>query len=322
MTSPLTPSIVRRRERGRFTRHLAAAVAATAVILSVPVSATAQGASRPIPGSVGVLLVAHGGGELWNARVDSLAAAFARSPGVRAAVAVSFLMGDAAAKRPFQAMVDTLARRGATRVVIVPVLVSSHSGHYEQIRWLAGKTDSLDSEMMHHLHMSGVTRSPRGLPMTVAQAMDAAPELAVALASRVRALAPAPQGRAVMLLGHGPNSAEDYAAWMHELRPVADSVRTLTGASSVMVEMVRDDAPPGVRAEAVTRTRELIQLQRAASGHDVLVVPILVSSGAVSDVKLPRDLAGLPIVYNGAPILPDSALVAWVQRRAAEALDR
>lgn len=321
MNSRSNLRVVRHTIAGRIPHLALAAFASVAILSRTPAPAHAQPTRSPIPGSVGVLLVAHGGSESWNARVDSLASALARAPGVQAPVAVSFLMGDAAAQHPFQAMVDTLARRGAQRVVIVPILVSSHSGHYEQVRWLAGMTDSLDATMMHHLHMSGIERSPLGLPMSVTPAMDAAPELAVALAARVRALAPSPAGRAVMLLGHGPNSAELYAAWMHELRPVADSVRALTGASSVVVELVRDDAPAEVRAEAVQRTRELITLQRAASGRDVLVVPILVSSGAVSEVKLPRDLAGLPIMYSGAPLLPDQALVAWVHRRVSDALD-
>src|SRR6266542_1657954 len=57
--------------------------------------------------------------------------------------------------------------------------------------------------------------------------------------------------RALLLLGHGPNSAEDYATWMANLRPVADSVRAAAGFASVLIELVRDDAPAAVRAEAV-----------------------------------------------------------------------
>jgi hypothetical protein len=103
---------------------------------------------------------------------------------------------------------------------------------------------------------------------------------------------------------------------MANLRPVADSIRAATGFASVLIELVRDDAPPEVRAEAVKRTRELILLQRAATGQDVAVVPVLVSAGEVSAVKLPADLAGLPVLYAGAPLLPDAALARWVERSA------
>jgi len=54
---------------------------------------------------------------------------------------MAFLVGAAASRYRFQDAVAQLVERGATRVVVVPLLVSSHSGHYEQIRWLSGETD-------------------------------------------------------------------------------------------------------------------------------------------------------------------------------------
>ena len=122
-------------------------------------------------------------------------------------------------------------------------------------------------------------------------------------------------GRAVFLVGHGPNSAEDYARWMAALRPVADSVAARTGARSVVLELVRDDAPAPIRAEAVTRIRELIALQHELTGTEVVVVPILIADGYVSRVKLPKDLAGLPIVYRSAGVLPHDAMAEWVESR-------
>ena len=115
--------------------------------------------ARPTPATVGVLLVAHGADPGWNSRIDSLAGALRVSGDVRGPIAVSFLMGPAAATSRFQDAIDSLIRDGARQIVIVPLLVSSHSGHYEQIRYLAGATDSLDAEMMDHLQMSGIARS-------------------------------------------------------------------------------------------------------------------------------------------------------------------
>jgi sirohydrochlorin cobaltochelatase len=143
----------------------------------------------------------------------------------------------------------------------------------EQIRYLAGRVDTLESEMAHHLHMSGITRPTAQVALQVTPALDDAPELAHVLVTRALTLTPNPRGRALFLLGHGPNSAEDYAAWMANLRPMADSVRAATGFASVLIELVRDDAPASVRAEAVKRVREIIILQRAATGQDVTVVP-------------------------------------------------
>lgn len=289
-----------------------ASVGATVPIL-------AQARPSTVPDSIGVLIVAHGADNGWNSRVDSLAARVRRSGVVRGPVAVTFLMGPAAAAHPFQNQVASLVSAGAKRVIVVPALVSSFSGHYDQIRYLSGALDSIDPEMEHHLHMSGLMRPTVRVPITVTAAMDDAPEIGRVLAARALELAGNPAGRAVFLFGHGPNSAEDYAEWMKRLRPLADSVRA-AGFSSVLVELVRDDAPAIVRAEAVKRTRELIGLQRAATGKDVVVVPILVSSGDVSNTKFPADLAGLPIVYSAKPLLPDPAMAQWVERRVLESV--
>ena len=228
-------------------------------------------------------------------------------------------MGQGATTHRFQDQVAELVKQGARRVVLVPLLVSSYSGHFDQLRYLAGALDTLDAEMAHHLHMGGVERVTT-TPMVVANGLDDSPELARILTERAMALAPAGrEQRALFLMGHGPNDAEQYATWMKNLRVVADSVRAATGFASVAVELVRDDAPASVRAEAVKRSREIIALQHAATNQDVVVVPILISAGDISQRKLPADLAGLPITYSGAPLLPSAELVHWIERRALEA---
>jgi sirohydrochlorin ferrochelatase len=265
-----------------------------------------------------VLIVAHGADSAWNAPVESLAAAVKYSAVVRGPVAVTFLMGQGAPTHRFQDQVASLVKQGAQRVVLVPLLVSSHSGHFDQLRYLAGTRDTLDPVMAHHLHMGGLERVTT-TPMIVANGLDDSPELARVLAERATALVPAGRDqRALFLMGHGPNDATDYATWMKNLRVVADSVRVATGFASVAVELVRDDAPAIVRSEAVRRAREIIRLQHAATRQDVAVVPILISAGDISRRKLPADLAGLPVAYSGAPLLPSPELVRWVERRVLE----
>jgi hypothetical protein len=81
-------------------------------------------------------------------------------------------------------------------------------------------------------------------------------------------------------------------------QPSPDRQKARTGFRSVTVELVRDDAPPPVRAEAA-RVRELITLQHELTRKPVVLVPVLVASGQISRQKLPRDIEGLPIAYFG-----------------------
>jgi sirohydrochlorin cobaltochelatase len=298
----------------RLTFPALAAPAAGLLLALVP-SATPLAAQAA---RTGTIVIAHGGDSTWNAGVREVASQV-RTGGP---VEVSFLMGAGARTARFQDAVARLEAQQVAEIVVVPLLVSSHSGHYEQVRWLTGAEVALSETMHHHLHMAGITRAATRTPIRLAPALDAAPEMARVLADRALALARArgaePRDRALLIVGHGPNSAEDYAAWMLNLRAVTDTVRALTGFSDVRVDLVRDDAPAPVRAEAVRRVRELIELQRKATGAEVLVVPVLVSKGSVSRDKVPADIAGTPSSYAPEPLLPHAGIARWIERRVRE----
>lgn len=263
---------------------------------------------------VGTILVAHGGDTAWNNRVYSIV----KGAQTGGPIEVSFLMGPGAKDTRIQDVAARLEAAGVSRIVVVPLLISSNSGHYEQIRYLAGQTETLDEKMLHHLHMGGLERVQTRVPVAVARAIDDSPDVARVLAERARELVPQPQGRALFLVGHGPNASDDLAVWMKNLRILGDSVRALTGFRDVRVGLVQDDAPAHVRAEAVLRVREIIGMQHELTGKDVAVVPVLISKGKLSTEKLPRDLAGLPILYNGEPLLPHPILAKWIEARVRE----
>lgn len=303
--------------RSSHLRHLRAIthLVMVSVAAATPLASQMEGSGEVPAAAVGVIIVAHGGGPEWNAKVME-AASEVRLSGP---VGVSFLMGSGAASSRLQDVQSALVKQGARRIVLIPLLVSSFSGHYEQIRYLAGQTDSLDAEMRHHLEMSGITRGTSGVPVSVAPAIDDAPELAEVILTRALALGTEPESEAVFLVGHGPSETGEYVAWMANLRRVASSVQARGGFRNVMVDLVKDDAPPAVRAEAVMRIRELIELQYAITGRKVLVVPLLVAPGSISRQKLPADLADLPIRYSGETLLPNPAIARWIEASARRA---
>ncbi len=265
---------------------------------------------------VGTLLVAHGGSDEWNAEVHAVA----RAVHTGGPVAVAFLMGAGAPVTRFQDQVASLRARGATRIVVVPLLVSSHSGHYEQIRWLAGQVDSLDAAMAEHLHHAGIERPRDTVPLVMTPALDDSPELGRVLVDRARALLGGDSARAhaLFLVGHGPNSPEDHAEWMRAMRTLGDHVRRVMGFRDARAGVVRDDAAAAVRAEAVRAVHDLIALQGAATGAEVLVLPVAIAPGRFTDRTLRADLAGLPVRYDAQPILPHPEVARWVERRVAE----
>jgi hypothetical protein len=66
----------------------------------------------------------------------------------------------------------------------------------------------------------------------------------------------------------------------------------------------------------------LAQLQHGATGHPVVVAPILISRGEVSNQKIPADLEGLPVVYGSTPLLPHPSMGRWVESRVRDATPR
>lgn len=295
-------------------RTVTPAGVAAALVLTALGGLAAPAAAQE--GRVGTILVAHGADSAWNAPVHEVA----RATETGGPVEVAFLMGDHTAEHRFQDAVSRLEGAGAERVVVVPLLASSHSSHFEQLRWLVGETEELSDVMMHHLHMGGIHRPHGDTPLHLTPALDQSPEIGPILVERALALVDDPSQHALFIVGHGPNSAEDNALWMKNLREVMAVVARETGFRDVKLGLVRDDAPEEVRAEAVRGVREIIQLQRDLTGKPVAVVPILISRGYVSQVKLPRDLDGLDIVYQGEGILPNVEMARWVERRVREAV--
>lgn len=295
-------------------RFLALAAAASFVLAAAPLAAQ-EGLDDAggTGGAVGTIVVAHGADADWNRPVLEIAARAATGGPVE----VALLMGDHVPDHRFQDAAARLVEEGADRIVVVPLLASSHSSHYDQIRYLAGELEELDETMMHHLHMGGIHRPEVDVPVRLAPALDASMEMADILAERALAQTDSPKEQALYIVGHGPNSAENHAGWMENLRPVADSVAALTGFRDVKLGLVRDDAPEAVRAEAVRSIRETIALQHALTDREVVVVPILISRGYVTE-KVRKDLAGLPVAFEGEGLLPHPALAEWIARRVAE----
>jgi sirohydrochlorin ferrochelatase len=69
----------------------------------------------------------------------------------------------------------------------------------------------------------------------------------------------------------------------------------------------------------VRSVRETIALLHELTEEPVVVVPILVSKGQISDEKLPADLAGLTIVYDGQTLLPHREVARWIESRVRAA---
>jgi sirohydrochlorin cobaltochelatase len=279
------------------------------VIRPLLASLAALALVMPARAQTGLLIVAHGAGPSWNGPVRAVVQQVRWTQGL---VATAFLMGPEADSSGWGSGVAALRRGGAKQIVVVPLLVSSHGGHYREILYYAGAVSEPPPDLGGHQHPAA---NPPDLPMRVTPALDAAPELGAALLERWRSLDSANRRRPLLLVAHGPNSDEEAALWIKNLEVAAARLRE-AGGVPVTVGLLRDDAPAPVRAAAVADLRNQIRRLAEAAHDSVAVLPVLISSGEIDQVRIPDDLAGLPIRYAALPLAPLAPLALWIERIA------
>ena len=279
--------------------------AVAALLAAAPVAAPAQ---------EGLLVVAHGAGAEWNARVrETVAQVQWDGP-----VELAFLMGEEKESAGWNAAVAKLAAEGAERIVVVPLMVSSFGSHYRQIRYYAGELAELPKELASHDHG---THSAPPVPMRVTAALDAAPELAAALGARWVELDEADRRRPLLLVAHGPNDSTDAVRWIAHITEVSEGLRART-RSDLHVALLRDDAPAEVRHAAVAAMRDTVLAMAERASDSVVAMPVMISSGSITRIKIPADLDGLPIRYRAEPLAPRAELARWIERSAKESAGR
>ena len=264
-------------------------------LLLSPVGSTLAAADEPL----GVLVVAHGSTAAWNANVEAAVTIMRQRTPSQAA----YLMG--AKNRTPQEAYDDLVATGVQRVVIVPLLVSSYSSHYEQVRFIGGLRDDYPgSDWMNLTPLHG----PADV-VGVTPALDAHPILADILSDRARALSRDPSTERLVIVAHGPNGDADADRWMGVIRDLGVQIRSRVPFREIDVRLLRDDAPTPVKDQALAEFRDSVA-SRAASGR-VVVVPLLLGPGRVVD-QIPNVLTGLEYLWDGRPVLPDSRIADWV----------
>lgn len=292
------------------------------VIASLGSVARAQSVTTPsgTGSKTGLLIVAHGADSGWNANVRATVSQVQWAHGP---VTVAFLMGSEAESASWTSGINALANKGVSRVIAVPLMVSTHGSHVEQIRFYAGEIAALPKEleaMMAQMGHAHTGHMPNAVPVVTTRALDDAPELGDALYERWKGLPDADRRRPLMLVAHGPNDSASAVLWERDILKTSSRLEALVSPHPTRVALLRDDAPAPVRARAVAAMRDTIAALAGRSHDSVTVLPVLISTGDVNRVKIPADIAGLPVRYQPVGLAPTAALARWIERRATERL--
>ncbi len=244
-----------------------------------------------------MLVLAHGGSPEWNRLVEETVA----QAGLAAPTEIAFGMGMHAGEvAAVQRAVAQLESKGVSRIIAVPLLVSSNSEVMRQFEYLLGLRERGSWEK--HAHPVALQ-----VPVTMTQALDDDPVVTEILAERAQAISRHPGEETLVLVAHGPTSDEDNDRWLAAMRRVADGVKAQGGYRTVIAVTMRDDAPEPVVDQATRELRALVE----AAGGEALVVPLLLARGGIES-KIPKRLAGLTYRYRGETLLPHLKLSQWI----------
>jgi sirohydrochlorin ferrochelatase len=270
-----------------------------------------------------VLLLAHGGKPDWNDRVIAIAKAVSSSHPVE----VAFGM---ATRANIQAAVDRLTAHGVSRVVAVPLFVSSHSSVVTSTESLLGLRHDMPPDLVkfakmthgsgaHAQHAEAGTDGTKPvtskLPIAMTPALNHHPLVAAILTDRARSISQTPADEAVVLVAHGPVPDDDNARWLADMKQLASGVDAATDFASIDYLTLRDDAPKPIRDAATAELRALVE-RRIAEGRRVLIVPLLLSYGGIEQ-GLRERLKGLEHRMADQGLTPDDRIAQWVRESVA-----
>ena len=218
----------------------------------------------------GILLLAHGGRDDWNQKVLELAAQVDSTRPVE----VAFGMAN---KRTIQDALHRLEQRDVTEVVAVPLFVSSHSSVFRATEYLLGSREDAPPQLEAFSRMGarmaarsggGTSSDPAfewttpvetAMPISVTMALDDHALVAEILLSRAADVSRTPEDEVVVLVAHGPSSAEDNVLWLANMSTLVERMRPRTRFSRFEHLTVRDDASAPIRDEATAELRAVVE---------------------------------------------------------------
>jgi sirohydrochlorin ferrochelatase len=257
---------------------------------------------------IGVLVLAHGGTPRWDALVkESVEEARLAFP-----VEVALGMGmssDEVAR--IQQAVDRLEGEGVQRILVVPLLVSSHSSVYRQYQFLLGLRED-PSWPDHPVEPIRVQAT-----IQMGEALDASPLVGEILVERASGLSQDPAEEALVLVAHGPEGEEDNELWLSVMQALGAQAQRHGHFAAVAVATLRDDAVPEIQEEAARHLRS--QIEYLSSLYRVLVIPLLVAQNGIEH-KIAERLEGLSVVTSGETLLPHPNVARWIREEVEEAL--
>ncbi len=265
-------------------------------------------AGRSSAGVPGVIVMAHGGDEGWNASVEAAVAPLRD----RLPVEIAFGMADS---NTLEAALGRLAAEGVTRAAVVRLFVSGESFLHPTEYLLGLRSDPPRVAMIGHKMVDGSTVDPIATDLELLLAREGlagSDEVAEIVTERAAVAGTPPGGTGVVMIGHGMGDEGKNRRVLARMQRTAGHLHDL-GYAEVEVATLREDWPKA-RAASEERIRRVVARMNA-SWDTVVVIPYRVSGfGPYAQV-----LEGLEYLATEG-FLPHPRISDWIEAQALEHL--
>jgi len=299
----------------------------------------------------GVLVIAHGSpSETWCTPVrDAVAEVDLPYP-----VELGFL--EFVQNETINDAVGKLDNAGVTKIIAIPLFISSHSSHIREIEYVLGLRETLpamselvvvegvdmersvvlmgDGYAISHVPVKtgpdGVIRA-MGHPgeeeelnpveidadIILTDAMDDHWLVAGIIADHTTDQSENPEYETLVLVAHGTEEENNFAGWVNSTSSLANKARLklaywsdpaigLAGTETVFIHH-NETLHPEFTLSPIVENAEC-----------PVVVPLMVSEGYFTGVKIPGLLENLTYAYDGSALTPHPNVAKWIEMSAAK----
>lgn len=270
---------------------------------------------------LGVLVIAHGAPasqDSWNVPVRTVVQELQSQ--LPCPVELGFL--EFVSGEDIHDAVRNLENEGVTRIIAVPLFVSSASEHMEEIKYVLGLPSNYSGheETPGHGHGGGEPEEEL-TPVETQAIIELTPGLddhrliVEILSSRLQTFSTNPAQEALTLAAHGPGEEQYQEAWANHLNSLGSQLQQKHGFRVVEHGYVAFGQPD------VRTVVEQVYAQNPET--QILVMPVMISEGYFTDIKIPDSLQGLNYSYPAKgqrALMPHDNIPRCISARVIDAL--
>ncbi len=257
--------------------------------------------------SCGLMVMAHGGSDEWNADVRKAVASVSENR----PKSIAFGMANPVTLKK---AITELEEQDVNCIAIVRLFISTQS-FLHQTEYLLGLREDPPSMFISHSHENHSIPDPLEFEADVKISKTAlldAPEAGTILALNAIELSDSSGTESVLIIAHGAGNDAVNDAWLQKMDLLANTVRETGLFRTVAVHSLREDWEEK-RAKSEKEIRHFVETHSENDGR-VIVLPFRLSGfGPYAEV-----LEGLSYTSSGIGLLPHPEVSAWIQRISEE----